>query len=59
MLVAGAVEVVLAISFAALVFGGHLSDFLAEGIGIYLIAGGFLAGTGWLLAKGALDALLD
>jgi SulP family sulfate permease len=36
--VIGAVEVVLAISFAALVFGGYLSDFLAEGIGIYLIA---------------------
>jgi hypothetical protein len=36
--VIGAVEVVLAISFAALVFGGYLSDFLGEGIGIYLIA---------------------
>nr|MBA3691442.1 hypothetical protein [Actinomycetota bacterium] len=34
--VIGAVEVVLAISFAALVFGGYLSDFLAEGIGFYL-----------------------
>jgi len=36
--VIGAVEVVLAISFAALVFGGYLSDFLAEGIGFYLVA---------------------
>ncbi len=36
--VIGAVEVVLAISFAALVFGGYLSDFLGEGIGIYLLA---------------------
>jgi SulP family sulfate permease len=36
--VIGAVEVVLAISFAALVFGGYLSDFLSEGIGIYLLA---------------------
>ena len=33
-----AVEVVLAISFAALVFRGYLEDFLAEGIGISLIA---------------------
>jgi len=36
--VIGAVEVVLAISFAALVFGGYLSYFLPNGIGLYLVA---------------------
>jgi sulfate permease, SulP family len=36
--VIGIVEVVLAISFAALVFGGLLRDTLAAGIGIYLVA---------------------
>ena len=34
----GAVEVVLAVCFAALVFGGYLEDFLADGIGLYLVA---------------------
>jgi sulfate permease, SulP family len=34
----GAIEAVLAISFAALVFGGYLSQFLADGIGLYLAA---------------------
>ena len=34
----GAVETVLAISFAALVFGGLLVDHLADGIGLYLAA---------------------
>jgi SulP family sulfate permease len=32
----GAVEVVLAASFAALVFGGYLAQFLPDGIGLYL-----------------------
>ena len=36
--VIGAVEVVLAISFAALVFGGYLSYYLSQGIGLYLVA---------------------
>ena len=36
--VIGVVEVVLAISFAALVFGGYLEQFLPAGIGIYLVA---------------------
>jgi SulP family sulfate permease len=36
--VIGAVEVVLAISFAALVFGGYLAYFLSAGIGLYLVA---------------------
>ena len=34
----GSVEVVLAISFAALVFGGYLAQFLPDGIGLYLVA---------------------
>ncbi len=38
-LIIGAVEAVLVISFAALVFGGYLAYFLADGIGLYLLAG--------------------
>jgi SulP family sulfate permease len=50
--VIGAVEVVLAISFAALVFGGYLDDFLDEGIGIYLVAATItLAGIAWRAGK--------
>ena len=37
-LVIGIVEVVLAISLAALVFGGYMTYFLADGIGLYLVA---------------------
>ena len=37
-LVIGAVEVVLVISFAALVFGGYLAQFLSSGIGLFLVA---------------------
>jgi len=36
--VIGIVEVVLAISFAALVYGGYLEEVLPAGIGIYLVA---------------------
>ncbi|HEU4355677.1 MAG TPA: SulP family inorganic anion transporter [Actinomycetota bacterium] len=36
----GAVETVLAVAFAALVFGGLLADRLDEGIGLYLAAAG-------------------
>jgi sulfate permease, SulP family len=32
----GAVEAILAISFAALVFGGYLEDFIPDGIALYL-----------------------
>ena len=32
----GAVAAVLAVSFAALVFGGYLADFIADGISLYL-----------------------
>ena len=37
-LVIGVVEVVLAISFAALMFGGYLAQSLPDGIGLYLVA---------------------
>ena len=37
-LVIGMVEVVLAISLAALMFGGYLAQFMADGIGLYLVA---------------------
>jgi SulP family sulfate permease len=37
--VIGAVEAVLAVSFAALVFGGYLVLFLSNGVGLYLLAG--------------------
>jgi len=40
----GAVEVVLAISLAALVFGGLLVEHLADGIGLYLLAGALTLG---------------
>ena len=36
--VIGVVEMVLAISFAALVYGGYLAYFLADGIGLFLVA---------------------
>ncbi|MEO8425119.1 MAG: hypothetical protein ABI595_14575 [Actinomycetota bacterium] len=57
-LVIGVVEVVLAISFAALVFGGYLADFLANGIGMYLVSArwrsrsshGGRAGAAWSAA---------
>ena len=42
--VIGAVEVVLAISFAALVFGGYLVQYLPDGIGLYLVAGALTLG---------------
>ena len=46
--VIGLVEVVLAVSFAALVFGGYLEEFLADGIGIYLLAASLTLGIlGW------------
>jgi sulfate permease, SulP family len=36
--VIGMVEAVLAVSLAALVFGGYLEDVLPSGIGIYLVS---------------------
>jgi sulfate permease, SulP family len=40
----GAVEALLAISFAALVFGGYLADFIADGISLYLGAAALTLG---------------
>ncbi|HET9248668.1 MAG TPA: SulP family inorganic anion transporter, partial [Actinomycetota bacterium] len=34
--IVGAVEAVFAVAFAALVFGGYLADFIADGISLYL-----------------------
>src|SRR2546423_5911354 len=59
--VIGAVEVVLAISFAALVFGGYLVQYLADGIGLYLVAGGLtLAIMAWRAgARGVVGSVQD
>jgi sulfate permease, SulP family len=47
-LIIGAVEAVLAIAFAALVFGGYVADRLPDGIGLYLVAAAFtLAFLAW------------
>jgi hypothetical protein len=40
----GAVEVVLAVAFAALVFGGAAPRRLGDGIGLYLVAAGLTLG---------------
>jgi sulfate permease, SulP family len=60
-LVIGAVEVVLAISFASLVFGGYLYQYLADGIGLYLVAGALtLAIVAWRAGKrGAVGSIQD
>ncbi len=57
----GAVEVVLAISFAALVFGGYLSYFLSQGIGLYLVAAAVtLAILAWRAgARGVVGSVQD
>jgi len=43
--VVGLVEVVLAVAFASLVFGGYLVQFLPDGIGLYLLAGALTLAT--------------
>ena len=43
-LVVGLVEVIISISFAALIFAGELSDFVVNGIGFALI-GGIITGV--------------
>ena len=43
-LIIGAVEVVLAVAFAAFVFGGELIGSLADGIGLYLVAAALTLG---------------
>ena len=57
----GAVEAVLAISFAALVFGGYLAQFLADGIGLYLGAAALtLAILAWRAgARGVVGSMQD
>ena len=59
--VIGAVEVVLAISFAALVFGGYLVLYLGDGIGLYLVAGSVtLALIAWRAGKrGVIGSVQD
>jgi SulP family sulfate permease len=59
--VIGAVEVVLAVSFAALVFGGYLVAFLANGIGLYLLAAALtLAILAWRAgARGVVGSVQD
>ena len=59
--VIGVVEVVLAISFAAFVFGGYLEQFLPAGIGIYLIAAALtLAILAWRAgARGVVGSVQD
>ena len=59
--VIGVVEVVLAISLAALVFGGYLASFLANGIGLYLVAGALtLAIVAWRAGgRGVVGSLQD
>ena len=59
--VIGAVVVVLAISFAALVFGGRLTTHLPDGIGLYLVAGGLSLGLlGWLAGeRGSVGSVQD
>ena len=42
--VIGVVEVVLAVSFAALVYGGYLAQYLPDGIGLYLVAASLTLG---------------
>jgi len=47
--IVGAVEAIVAISFAAFVFAGYLEAFMADGIGLYLGAAAVvLAGFAWL-----------
>ncbi|MCA1726322.1 MAG: sulfate permease and related transporter, partial [Actinobacteria bacterium] len=60
-LVAGVLEVVLATSFAALVFGGDLAPHVPRGIGVMLLAGMLLLLTVSLLATapGTLGSLQD
>jgi len=59
--VIGAVEVVLAVSFAALVFGGYLASFLSRGIGLYLVASAAtLAILAWRAgARGVVGSVQD
>src|SRR5436309_16107454 len=59
--VIGAIEAVLCVSFAALVFGGYLMNYLAEGIGLYLLAGALtLAIVAWRAGpRGVIGSVQD
>jgi sulfate permease, SulP family len=59
--VIGIVEVVLAISFAALVYGGYLYGFLGDGIGIFLLAAAIaLVVTAWRAgSRGVVGSVQD
>ena len=59
--VIGVVEVVLAVSFAALVYGGYLAQFLPQGIGLYLVAASLtLAILAWRAgARGVVGSVQD
>ncbi|HET9722353.1 MAG TPA: SulP family inorganic anion transporter [Actinomycetota bacterium] len=51
-MIIGAVEALLAISFAAFVFAGYLESFLGDGIGLYLGAAAVtLAGFAWVAGR--------
>ncbi len=60
-IVIGVVEVVLAISLGALVFGGYLAQYLPDGIGLYLVAAALtLAIFAWRAgSRGVVGSLQD
>jgi MFS superfamily sulfate permease-like transporter len=59
--VIGLVEVILAVAFATLVYGGYLVRFLAEGIGLFLLGGAItLAVLAWRAGRrGVVGSLQD
>ncbi len=59
--VIGVVEVVLAVSFAALVYGGYLAQYLPDGIGMFLVAAALtLAILAWRAgARGVVGTVQD
>jgi hypothetical protein len=59
--VIGAVEVVLAVSFAALVFGGYLVQSLSAGVSLYLLAAALtLAIVAWRAgSRGVVGSVQD
>jgi SulP family sulfate permease len=60
-IVIGLVEVILAVAFATLVFGGYLVQYLPSGIGLYLLGGAItLAVIAWRAGKrGVIGSLQD
>ena len=59
--VIGVVEVVLAVSFAALVYSGYLAQYLPDGIGLYLVAASLTLGIlAWRAgARGVVGTVQD